>query len=411
MKAAWFRPRTYRHFDIPVGESFIQKTENPLFVAQHSWSPLISYIKRTKRYKPLQGQTIFKERPIMYASHRDACILSRYAFHLTRMLDTYYKTFDLSDVVIAYRKLGKSNYHFTKAAYDFAQDHMPCVVMCFDISGFFDNIDHRILKEKLVHLLQCPELPRDWYVVFKNVTRFRHVEASALRVHPVFGPRMRGWAMRPVASIAEVSQAEIPIQSNPNSAAIPQGTPISAALSNLYMIDFDKLIKSACEEAGGFYQRYSDDILIILPSELEQKISELVSTGLSELKLAVNVDKTERVMLEPQSSTYFQYLGFNLSPSGAVIRPSSLARQWRKARRSIRRTGAIGSAAVASGKAKKIFTRKLRARFLPVGTRNFSSYARRSAETLGSKKIVRQVLRLEKTIERSIRSLDPPNSS
>jgi len=56
------------------------------FVAKHAWLPLIHYIKRTKRYKASKGKTVFKDRPIMYASHRDACILSKYAWELTTAL-------------------------------------------------------------------------------------------------------------------------------------------------------------------------------------------------------------------------------------------------------------------------------------------------------------------------------------
>ena len=50
--------------------------------------------------------------------------------------------------------------------------------------------------------------------------------------------------------------------------------------------------------------------------------------------------------------------------------------------------------------------RALRKRFYPVGARNFSSYARRSARVFGSKKIVRQVLRLERMIDKELRDLD-----
>ena len=112
------------------------------------------------------------------------------------------------------------------------------------------------------------------------------------------------------------------------------------------------------------------------------------------------------MVFDPHSPETFQYLGFNISTEGAVIRPGSLARQWRKARRSIARTKKVGTAALAAGNASKIYTKKLRKRFYPVGARNFSSYARRSAQAFGSKKIVRQVLRLERMIDRELRDLE-----
>jgi RNA-directed DNA polymerase len=101
-----------------------------------------------------------------------------------------------------------------------------------------------------------------------------------------------------------------------------------------------------------------------------------------------------------------RFPGPALSPDGAVIRSSSLARQWRKAKRSIARAKKIGDIAIAGGKAKKIYTKKLRRRFSPVGVRNFSSYSRRSADAFGSKKIARQVRRLESKTDKAIRDLN-----
>ncbi|MGA8358414.1 MAG: hypothetical protein WB772_13840, partial [Xanthobacteraceae bacterium] len=99
------------------------------------------------------------------------------------------------------------------------------------------------------------------------------------------------------------------------------------------------------------------------------------------------------------------YLGFNVSPDGAIIRPSSLARQWRKAKRAFKRTERIGLDAIAKGTSEKIYVSKLRRRFSPVGARNFSSYARRADKAFGSRKISRQIARLERRIDAEIRKL------
>ena len=92
--------------------------------------------------------------------------------------------------------------------------------------------------------------------------------------------------------------------------------------------------------------------------------------------------------------------------SGASSGPSSLARQWRKAKRSIKTTKRIGEQAIAEGHATKIFTKRLRKRFQPVGARNFSKYARRAADEFGSKKIVRQVVKLERMVDQAIRDME-----
>jgi hypothetical protein len=354
----------------------------------------------------MDGRTVFKERPIMYASHRDACILSKYACELGSALDRYYEDHELGGHVIAYRKLGRSNYDFSADAFEFASANPKSVVLCFDITGFFDHIDHRILKDRLKRVLKTPELTTDWYAVFRHVTQFKMIERADLAAHPNIGPRLTLRLREPLATIATIISEGIPIKTNKEKFGIPQGTPISSVFSNLYMVDVDERMVEVCRQRGAFYQRYSDDILIICSLDDECVISSTFTSLVKNHLLEIKPDKTERVVFDPQYSRAFQYLGFNISPQGAVIRPSSLARQWRKAKRSIVRARQAGVAAMAEGKATKVFTKKLRRRFFPVGARNFSSYARRSASAFGSRKIVRQVLRLERMIDSALRSLN-----
>jgi hypothetical protein len=88
------------------------------------------------------------------------------------------------------------------------------------------------------------------------------------------------------------------------------------------------------------------------------------------------------------------------------LRSASIGRQWRKLRRSVRKAGKVGGKAVASGKADKIFTKKLRARFTSAGAQNFSSYARRAADALDAPQIKKQIRRLERAADRAIRDLN-----
>lgn len=55
------------------------------------------------------------------------------------------------------------------------------------------------------------------------------------------------------------------IVKNPNSYGIPQGSPISALLANVYMLDVDKKVYEIVAAQNGMYMRYSDDFIIILP--------------------------------------------------------------------------------------------------------------------------------------------------
>lgn len=57
------------------------------------------------------------------------------------------------------------------------------VVIAFDIKGFFDNLDHTILKNSWRHALGLQEnelLPKDHYNVFKAITKFSHVELEKI---------------------------------------------------------------------------------------------------------------------------------------------------------------------------------------------------------------------------------------
>lgn len=406
MRPDWFKPRGYKHFDVQVGRDFATQVSNPAFVTRHSWVPLIHYVKTVQRYRPTEGKTVSKRRDIMYASHRDACILSRYAATITERLDNHYERAGLSDHVAAYRKLGKSNYHFSSDVRRFAVENAPCVVFCFDIEGFFDHLDHVILKDRLKRLLGVTELPTDWYKVFRHVTKYSKIARDALAEHHTFGPRINSRMARLIGTIAEVKAAGLCIQTNSENFGIPQGTPISSALSNLYMLDVDQRMANVCGSHSALYKRYSDDILIVCKPDSEEAIVTAFYEVVYEHKLKIKDGaKKDRKVFDPAVPQEFQYLGFNISPSGTVIRPASLARQWRRAKRAISRAEKFGLEAIAEGRFLKIYTKRLRRRFSPVGARNFSSYARRASKVFGDKKVVRQVLRLERMADKAIREL------
>ncbi|MCR6658248.1 MAG: reverse transcriptase/maturase family protein [Asticcacaulis sp.] len=405
----WYKPRGYKHFDRAVSAKFLSNVIMPSFVQAHSFSPLIHYIKETKRYKPLKGTTEIKKRDIMYASHRDACILSYYTHQLNARLDAYYQAQGLGDTVIAYRSLGRSNYDFSAEVYSYAREHLPCVILAFDVTGFFDNLDHGLLKARLKRILDVGSLPEDWLQVLRTVTRFHYVKTDELKAHPIFTERLKPNGPRMIGTVAELKKHGIQFHANPKvDVGIPQGTPISAVFSNLYMMDFDKSVGDACALLGALYRRYSDDILVVCRAKdadaLEKKILDLIKVE----KLEISTDKTERTAFDAttiSSTKSAQYLGFSYYPGGAGIRPGSLSRQWRKMKRAIRRTKAAAKAAGKKGKDAKPYTKKLRRKFAPLQFRNFSSYGRRSAKAFGyGEKITAQLKRLERRFEQTLGS-------
>ena len=419
----WFKPRGYRHFDVGVNNAFALKAQTPEFVARHSFSPLLHYVKEEKRYKrcALTGKRTIttKERPIKYASHRDACILSWYAHQLNEALADHYETSGIGDNVIAYRPLGRSNYHFSAEALAYAQRNAPVEILAFDISGFFDTLDHILLKKRLKTILGVPELPEDWFKVFRAITRFHYVDLEELKQHSDFSVRLTERSKKPIASVAELKAAGITFHPNPEVAAgrrrgIPQGTPISAAASNLYMVEFDATARAYCDTIGAFYRRYSDDVLVICKPKDAEAVNTKIQNLIAAEQLEIQAHKTERTLL-PKGRRATQYLGFTFDENGAAIRETSLARQWRKMRRAFRRTRRVAETKINQGTADCVYTKQLRRRFTHLkiydGTatrtlRNFSSYARRSAEAFGEgEKITAQVKRFERAVARELEAL------
>ena len=393
----WYRPRGYLHFDVPVKPEFAAAL-SPTTVATHVWSPLIHYIKVEKRYKVKERKTVPKERPIMFASHRDACILSKYSADLVARLDRWYAVNGLDDTVIAYRPLGQSNYHFAKRVEDFVRAQPSLTVMCFDVTGFFDNLDHKMLKARLKGILGCDELDPDWFAVFSAVTRYRYVHLEELKKHDDLKERIKERKRHPLATIQQVKALGVPIEKNALKVGIPQGTPISASFSNLYMTEFDLEMEEEARKRGALYQRYSDDILIACPKNRWKVLHALIEEKLGEHALKLQGAKTDIVHLQGGSTLTFQYLGYQLGLVDARLRLKSLSRQWRTAKRAIKKAERVGLRAIAQGKAKQIYTRKLHMRFTNAGARNFLAYADRSAETLQSPGIRKQAKRLRRFV-------------
>jgi RNA-directed DNA polymerase len=326
-------------------------------------------------------------------------------------LNEKYSEYGLSNEVIAYRSLGKANYHFSSKALEFARQSSPAMILAFDVTRFFDNLDHKFLKNRLKNVLSVDELPIDWYKIFKFMTNFKFVELDALKNHPIFGLRLLDKAQRKIGSIEELKREGIPIKGNPTpGCGIPQGTPVSAVFSNLYMIEFDIAVLQLCEKIGAFYRRYSDDIFIICDSRYAVEIEKEIEKLMKKEQSTLNIHKTERALFSSDDpvtlSVAAQYLGFNIAGSGATIRQSSLARQWRRMRGAFKRTRKNAQISMKEGRADKVWTKKLRRRFTALQFRNFSSYGRRSAKAFGNnQKILGQVRRFERAVERELQAL------
>lgn len=418
---SWFKKRRYRHIDLPVSQSFIKKTQDPNYVAVHSFSPLIHYVKKERKYKLDATSGIrtvkVKNRPIKYACHKDACIYSYYSYQLNLLLEKFYEENNISECVAAYRSLGMSNYDFAAKALNFAETHKPVSILAFDVSGFFDNLDHNLIKQEIKSITQQKTLSKDWFNVFKSITNFRYFSTEDIKKSSNLKDRLSRDAHGRIATIRELKSENILFRKNPevekgNNRGIPQGTPISATISNLYMHKFDLKMKTACDKIGALYIRYSDDILVICDINNKNLIKRYVEILMHKFRLSIEKNKTEIVDYDGKNKNrYAQYLGFKFTESGPIIREATLSRQWRILKKKIK----WAKINAKRHNSKKIYKRKLYKRFSYIKTstmngmtvtRNFSSYARRCHLALGdNSKIINQIKNFERRALKEIRRL------
>ena len=127
-----------------------------------------------------------KERPIRYSSRGDAYVFSHYRHILAEVYEVALSKNSLSDFVIAYRRIrdadgkGKCNIHFAREAFERIATLGNCCVVALDISGFFELLDHNLLKAAWCDLLGVSKLPEDHFKVFRAITKYSVVEKQAV---------------------------------------------------------------------------------------------------------------------------------------------------------------------------------------------------------------------------------------
>lgn len=359
--------RTYPHFDGALTEQQALRTaSDPSSVAAHAFYPFIEYPERWTKFARKGFTGAVKSRPIKYSSRIDSCIYSYYRELLREPYETKLNDLGISAAVLAYRRIAKTvgsgnkcNIHFAKDAFDFIRSRESCRVYAFDIKSFFDNLDHQYLKRKWASLLDKEALPKDHFAVFRNITRFGWVDRETVykRVgiigpKTVRGRQVEGYLTKRIpmqictpANFRE--QIKPLIRYNSTKKGIPQGSPISDLLANLYLLDFDKSIFEYALSKGGKYFRYSDDILLVLPDDAEgigvptdfvQEQLQLCGGSLSIQAKKTTVHRFWSVggqlsfsLLQGSAGKNgLEYLGFRFDGRKTFIRDSTRSRLQRK---------------------------------------------------------------------------------
>lgn len=365
--------KPYAHFGLRVSLSMpsIRKyVMDRTKIVTHSFYPFIHFEKKNSRYGKKGPK---KPRELYYCSHLDRCVYQRYAFLLNYQYNIWACENNIDDVAIAYRdSLGKNNIDFAKDAFDAIRSFPQCFILVGDFTNFFDNLEHQYLKKMMCEVLGVERLPQDYFSVFKNITRFsswdwKDIVKAAGENIAERGVRKKINSKETVLTKEQFQKNKKDIKKNISGVGVPQGSPISAVLSNIYMIKFDKDIKRYVTSKGGIYMRYSDDFIIVLPYERDAEIADFTSyifSYVESMKGLIDLQKEktscytykDEVIYEGDQPSSINYLGFLFDGKNIRIRPRAITKYYYRMRR---KAHTIGRSNWTSSKGRRISAKEL----------------------------------------------------
>lgn len=426
----------YTHFDLrfwfPERKEELKKVlekglkiYNKTHKREEWWAfhPFLKVLIKTPRYKYQHSESEYdletKIRPICFASHFDSLIFGFYAHAITKKYEQYIEKNGFSDCVLAYRSNldGKCNIQFSKEVFENIRQSGNCSAIALDIKGYFDNIDHSILKEKWIKILGGGILPEDHFKLYKALTQYSYINKNSILkkydinlkkidYHPQtlldFVPGDQDYKKFDQLRSDKLIVTNNKIGKKQRLAGIPQGSGMSALLSNIYLIDFDKDLNEKSKIDGFYYRRYCDDILIVCDidkaeelqkytidkidkeyhlviqdkkvdlTDFRQNSKGIIKAFNRKKQLTTNV-KSTNANNEKLYYKSLQYLGFEFNGKDIFIRSSSLSRYFRKMKGRIIKT--VMMAYSDNGKGKKIWKEQMFERYTHLGKRNFLTYA------------------------------------
>jgi hypothetical protein len=367
----------YPHFDayLPPNQAGALATDAKR-VARHAFFPLLRYVKAWQPFRTATTRGSLKERPIRYAARADAYIYAYYRALLSELYEAELARLGISTCPIAYRKIpvsansssGKCNIHFAKDAFEDVIRLGNCTAVALDISKFFEHLDHDILKDVWCRMLGSRILPDDHFAVYRSVTSYAFAERDD--VYRRLGYLVERNIGGKKTEVYSKPFKEMPLQlcspldfrlkiagkggvhsslirKNSERYGIPQGTPLSDLLANMYLIDFDVAMNEYARKNGGKYYRYSDDIIIILPGGNSEGL-KAEKFAQSQIKIAgprllIKSEKTTMVTFTStcsglryeipggyQNKNGLEYLGFRFDGKFVYLRDSTLSNLQRK---------------------------------------------------------------------------------
>jgi len=419
---------------------------NPEKIAEHKFVPLLHRTLSQRKYRPQKDalknksgkrqRTVGskKERHIYFPSHLDSIIYSYYNHLLTIAYEKYLEEKPYGSVAVAYRKIpigdgesgNKCNIEFAFEAFEFIErnkDRKLSVIVA-DVTSFFDNLNHRLLHRQWKRILNRENLPDDHYTIYKSLVdskyvnenelfkRFQHKliierfkpndisqkELKRKRVGKIYNMRQENVVAfcekdEFFEEATDLIRVDKPYKSSIRKSqdkeekkGIPQGTPISATLANIYMLDFDERVHAEIisSKRKAYYQRYSDDLIIVcdrtdedyfyrlIQQEIEVKASlEIQSEKTKIYRYKLNHDSEFKGGIVENGSVntnkQLEYLGFQYDGSKVRVKTAGFSKFYRTMKRSFRRGAHFAKAAHIPS--DSLFETRLYKRFTHIGAK------------------------------------------
>lgn len=390
--------KSYPHFDKHLSEDKILKiVTDPQAVAQNKFYPFMLFHETRMKFggkkhdrEKAEARPRSKPRPIRYAARRDSYIFAYYRHLLSQRYEEKLKELALGECVIAYRKIlvkpgseaGKCNIHFARDAFAEIRKRGDCIAVALDISDFFGSINHIRLETLWHNLIGFNELSVEdqaaHKAVFKSITQYADVDYYKVL------QRLGYWGTRKIKGVEKqgylCERKKLPMQlcspkdfrekicgddpqflklidkDKTRTCGIPQGSPMSDLLANLYLLDFDLAMNRYASETGSYYRRYSDDILIVCPKD-HALLHDFLTKVKAEIKKAGNelVIQDKKTIIKqfdskdgvlscnfydhthfpaqaepPVRNRHFEYLGFSFDGKTVKLKDSTVSRYYRK---------------------------------------------------------------------------------
>lgn len=408
----FYKFKQYPHFDVKIPWQKVRiKVEDSSYVQKHAFYPFIHYVQEMPKYPkeylhngaPHRDDP--KKRGIMYSAHIDRYIYEYYAHVLNCKYNEFMNERSIGKCAIAYRTNmpGKSNIHFAKEVFDKIRSHQKCIIVIGDFSSYFDKIDHCYLKERLCELLRVERLPQDHYSVYKSITRYSFIDyEDILAIKKITRTQAKNLERLFTPEEFRAIKEKL-LQRNQHRYGIPQGSAISAVYANIYLTCFDQQMNRLCQNSRGFYRRYCDDFICIIPTEndsntsLVDQIKDIVKSvpglELQEKKTQVyyynggNI-QNQSTADDPHRTNIISFLGFSFDGQFVRIRAKTIAkfyeRMYSKADHLIRDEQEKGIR-ISRRKIYHLYTYKgMNDRVSGKRSGNFLTYVQRASNVFGS---------------------------